>query len=135
MLWFALPWPPEGVPTQPAQDEVGGASPGDPLGWWALRLTPRVARLEDALLLEVSGSLRLWGGVAALQQRIFEQNMALAPADIAQSTIGIIAVAHLRLRRQGCAVPTGGAAALPLPVLDAARPHVPLLARLGHTPA
>ena len=57
MLWFALPWPPEGVPTQPAQDEVGGASPGDPLGWWALRLTPRVARLEDALLLEVSGSL------------------------------------------------------------------------------
>ena len=106
MLWFALPWPPEGVPTQPAQDEVGGASPGDPLGWWALRLTPRVARLEDALLLEVSGSLRLWGGVAALQQRIFEQNMALAPADIAQSTIGIIAVAHLRLRRQGCAVPT-----------------------------
>ena len=131
MLWFALPWPPEGVPTQPAQDEVGGASPGDPLGWWALRLTPLVARLEDALLLEVSGSLRLWGGVAALQQRILEQNMALAPADIAQSAIGIIAIAHLRLRRQGCAVPTGGAAALPLPVLDAARPHVPLLARLG----
>ena len=94
-------------------------------------MTPHVARLGDALLLEVSGSLRLWGGAAALQRRIFEENPALASANIAQAAIGIIALAHLRLRRDGRGVPAGGVAALPLSVLDAARLHLPLLERLG----
>ena len=131
MLWFALPWPLEKASAQPAQDEPGDPPACDPLGWWALRLTPHVARLGDALLLEVSGSLRLWGGAAALQRRIFEENPALASANIAQAAIGIIALAHLRLRRDGRGVPAGGVAALPLSVLDAARLHLPLLERLG----
>lgn len=43
------------------------------LAWWALQFTPRVVRLEDALLLEMSGSERLWGGRAGLRQLLFEE--------------------------------------------------------------
>ena len=32
------------------------------LGWWALQFTPHVAWVDKGLLLEVSGTLRLWGG-------------------------------------------------------------------------
>ena len=43
------------------------------LGWWALQFTPRVALQDEAVLLEVSGSERLFGGRAALLRRMFEQ--------------------------------------------------------------
>ena len=33
-----------------------------PQACWALGYTPRVAQLEEGLLLEVSATLRLWGG-------------------------------------------------------------------------
>ena len=32
------------------------------LGWWALQFTPKVARVEDVLVLEVLASERLFGG-------------------------------------------------------------------------
>ena len=134
MLWFALPWPPEPAPPPDAADAhlaAPASEAPDALGWWALRFSPRVARVDEVLLMEVSSSLRLWGGVAALQNRIFEQNPAHVRVDMAQAAIGLIAIAQLRLRCAGCAVPTGGAAALPLHTLGAARAHLPLLTRLG----
>ena len=48
------------------------APPGDrdALGWLALSFTPRVARLEDAVVAEVSASLRLFRGARALRLRL-----------------------------------------------------------------
>ncbi|MBP6612438.1 MAG: hypothetical protein KA197_03375, partial [Aquabacterium sp.] len=37
-----------------------------PLGWWALQFTPRVAQLEEAVVLECHASERLFGGREAL---------------------------------------------------------------------
>ncbi|MCZ8091918.1 MAG: DNA polymerase Y family protein [Acidovorax sp.] len=55
-----------GATVQPAS--LQGAAPGllGTEAWWALRFTPRVARVDEALLLEVSTTERLWGGRAAL---------------------------------------------------------------------
>ncbi len=57
MHWIAWPWP---------SAEPAPGVPADAAGWWALRFTPRVARLDEALLLEVSSTERLWGGRARL---------------------------------------------------------------------
>ena len=48
MFWIAL--------SPPLDDDR------QPWLWWSLRFTPRVALVEEAILLEVSGSLRLFGG-------------------------------------------------------------------------
>ncbi len=87
MHWIAWPClpPPDGLPagtasTSGAKVHAGmagatvqpaslqGAAPGllGTEAWWALRFTPRVARVDEALLLEVSTTERLWGGRAAL---------------------------------------------------------------------
>jgi protein ImuB len=47
-----------------ADARAGGSELIDPvqaLGWWALGYTPKVARCNDVLLLEVAASARLWG--------------------------------------------------------------------------
>jgi len=49
-------------------------------GWRALQFTPRVAQVDEALLLEVSTSQRLWGG----QDR-------LIPPSVAQQFVNDIA--------------------------------------------
>ncbi|WP_062194647.1 Y-family DNA polymerase [Caldimonas taiwanensis] len=46
------------------------AATPEALGWWALQFTPRVCRHEEAVLMEVGGSLRLFGGPQALRARI-----------------------------------------------------------------
>ena len=84
MQWIALQWPPEAPPALCPAAEAAPAAPGqgqpgtpaEALGWWALQFTPRVARVDEALLLEVSGTLRLWGGLPALMHRIEAQNPA-----------------------------------------------------------
>ena len=72
MHWIAL------------QPDVGGPAddalvdPHTALAWWALQFTPLVARVEDVLVLEVSGSERLFGGREALVERIFAPNRPVA---------------------------------------------------------
>jgi len=141
MPWIALQWPPEAPPALCPAAEAAPAAPGqgqpgtpaEALGWWALQFTPRVARVDEALLLEVSGTLRLWGGLPALMHRIEAQNPAPPLIWQAPAAIGLIALAMLRLRATGQALPPPAALpeALPLDVLSAARPHLPLLVRLG----
>lgn len=82
MHWIALQPGPEA--------RAGAATPMPPasslpdvwsaLAWWALQFTPRVVRLDDALLLEVSGSERLWGGMAGLRRLLFEEKAACGGA-------------------------------------------------------
>ena len=124
MHWIALQW-------RPDADAATEQPTPEALGWWALQFTPRVAWVDEALLLEVSASLRLWGGHKALLRRIHESNPSPAPVVKAQAAIGIIALAMLRQRVQDQPVPAQRPAALPLATLSAARPHLALLSRLG----
>ena len=137
MHWIALQWPPDAGGAAGMALPASDGSPDavvpmrEALGWWALQFTPHVAWVDEALLLEVSGSLRLWDGRAALQRRIIESNPAPAHVHQAQEAIGMIAIAMLRLRVQGQPLPADRPAALPLATLTAARPHLALLSRLG----
>lgn len=100
-------------------------------GWWALRFTPRVAAVEEALLLEVSASERLFGGRARLMRLLLKGNRALAPADAASGATSLIALALLRMKRNAWTVPPGVPQGLPLQVLTAAREHIAPLERIG----
>lgn len=132
MRWIALQWPPEAAATA-APEQAPGRAAGDALAWWALQFTPRVARVDEVLLLEVSGSLRLWGGLRALAQRIDAENPAPLLIWQACSAIGLVALAQLHLRAEGRVLPPLATLpeALPLEALGAARAHLPLLSRLG----
>lgn len=95
--------------------------------WWALQFTPLVAQVESALLLEVSGSVRLFGGEDALLESLFKPNWPLAPVQYAHGATSLVAFGRLQCA-SACTLP---ADALPLHTLVAARAHLPTLARLG----
>lgn len=106
MRWLALlrphtkPWP-------------------EALVWWALQFTPRVARLEQGLLLELSASLRLFGGQQALQQRLLADLAGLLDAQ-AILAWAPTATAALALARAGTPGEVLDGCRAPLPqVLDA----------------
>ncbi len=137
MDWIAL---------QPAHEEDLPA-----WGWQSLRFTPRVARVDEAWLLEVSGSLRLFGGRGALRRALLSGRAgdglgAPACADALEAptwadglgaptwaggSTSLLALARLRLRLAGLAPPARVPEDLPLALLTAARPHLPLLERSG----
>ena len=74
MHWIAVQRAPEagGGSGVVAGDAPALVDVDQALDWWALQFTPLVARVEGSLVLEVSGSERLFGGRAALLQRLFE---------------------------------------------------------------
>ncbi|RYY81880.1 MAG: DNA polymerase Y family protein, partial [Comamonadaceae bacterium] len=114
MHWIALQWQPE--PGQPLP-------PLEALGWWALGYTPRVAWLDEALLLEVSACERLWGGRLPLM-RLLSASTPLKRLQQAQGATGLVALARLRLYAAGVKPPADVPAALPLRTLTAARDHL-----------
>ncbi|OIN91556.1 MAG: hypothetical protein AUJ20_10515 [Comamonadaceae bacterium CG1_02_60_18] len=130
MQWIALLL--EAAPTDAAAPL---SDPVRALGWWALRFTPRVARVGHVVLLEVSGSLRLWGGLPALLSQVLKPNLALALDGYAQAATSLEAIAQLAVAP--CSPLQARAAwpvdALPLNTLAAAAPHLPTLVRLGCT--
>lgn len=100
-------------------------------GWRALQFTPRVAQVDEALVLEVSGSHRLWGGADRLLRRFLRERQAAAPLHHAQGATFLIALALLRLRCQAQPAPTRLPDDLPLATLTAARPWLDTLERTG----
>ena len=98
------------------------------LAWWALRFTPLVARVEQSLVLEVSGSERLFGGRVTLLQHLFESESlpAQVPLQHAQGETALLALARLWAHLPDAPIHT-----LPLHTLAAARAHMPTLERLG----
>jgi protein ImuB len=122
MHWIAL---------QPSSD-AALADATTAWAWRALQFTPLVARLESALVMEVSASERLFGGDTSLLARLFEPNGPLALIKYAQGATSLIAFGRLQ-----CADPQARsdnpmpADALPLHTLAAARAHLPTLVRLG----
>jgi protein ImuB len=111
MLWAALRLP------RPELAAVVAA--------WALRYTPRVARVDEALLLELGASQRLFGGAAALRARLARE---AAEQGLQAPGWGRSALAALGRARAGraCALD-----ALPLHALSAARPHLDTFEQLG----
>ena len=146
MQWIALRWQPEAVEAAAAAVEAveapppsaPGAAPAvlsdEALGWWALQFTPRVAWLDEALVVEVSACERLWGGHRQLLRQMDALN-PVAPRRL-QKVLGAtapIALARLRLFAAGRRPPADVPAALPLHTLTAARDKLDLLARMGCT--
>ncbi|MBB5203774.1 protein ImuB [Inhella inkyongensis] len=117
----------------------GGACP-EALLWWALQYTPRVARMEEALVLELSASLRLFGGKASLQQRLLSELQGLigeAQASLAWASHSRAALLLARAAAPGELVESVPGTtvpqleALPLRVLTSAQPQLGLLTGLG----
>ena len=100
-------------------------------GWRALQFTPRVAQVDEALLVEASASLRLWGGRKRLLARLLQETQPLAPVQWAQARTALSALGLLRLQLRGESRPAHLPQDLPLHVLTAAREHVPTLERIG----
>lgn len=123
MRWLALCC----TPDAPAGDV-------DALAWLALSFTPRVARLEEAVVAEVSASLRLFRGARALRERLQAQasqtGLALGAVAWAPTALAALALArcpdHPHQGRLGERLD-----ALPLSALSAAQAHYAMLARLG----
>jgi protein ImuB len=100
-------------------------------GWRALQFTPRVAQVDEALLLEVSSSEKLWGGRKPLLRRLLKQCEPLATPQWAHGATSLTALALLRLKLRGEAGPPRLPQDLSLELLTAAREHVPTLERTG----
>ena len=74
--------------------------------WWALRFTPRVAWVEEeALLLEVSGSLRLFGGRKDLPKLLLSAQDELGAVQWAAGATSPVALALLRTKCRSIPVP------------------------------
>ncbi|MGR4871390.1 DNA polymerase Y family protein [Variovorax sp. LARHSF232] len=148
MHWIALRWLPDPharhcVSSLPPEGAAGGlgaarrppdlALPSmEALGWWALQFTPRVAWLDEALLLEVSACERLWGGRLALMRELARLNpVAGTRIQQAHGATSLVALARLRLFARGQRPTPDWPAGLPLDTLSAAREHLELLARMG----
>lgn len=129
MHWIALQPRPETVPAAGQGDAPVLTEPLRALGWWALQYTPRVTLLGDVVLLEVSGSVRLWGGLVALLHQIYTSKKPVDQVKYAQGDTSLIAFARLLMSTQSPLSPD----ALPLHTLPAAQPHLATLARLGCT--
>ena len=67
MLWAALLLPPGPDGAPPSDEALRGVAT------WALQFTPRVATSEEAVLLELEASARLFGGKRALRDRILQE--------------------------------------------------------------
>lgn len=107
------------------------------LAVWALQFSPRVTTCEEAVLLEVMASARLFGGLVALRQRVESEAAALGVDSVAWAPSGAAALALARAgeeagARDGFARPIAALLdRLPLSTLSAVARHEPTLARLG----
>ncbi|MGV3493558.1 MAG: Y-family DNA polymerase [Ramlibacter sp.] len=118
MYWIAL------LPS-PDEDRVAW-------GWRALQFTPRVAFVEEAVLLEAAASEKLFGGKRALLQALLKTGEGgLQCRAWAAATTSVAALALLRLKLRGQERPATLPDDLPLDAVSAARPHLHTLERIG----
>lgn len=126
MLWAALLLPgPDGTP--PPTEALRG------LATWALQFTPRVAVLDEAVVLEVLASVRLFGGRRALRERVRGEatDLGVTALSWAPTSQGALALARNGVEN-GFAKPLGALLdRLPLESLSAVVKHRATLARLG----
>lgn len=108
------------------------------LGWWALQFTPRVALMEEAVVLEVQASERLFGGLDGLLTRIQQGGAERGLRALALANTAGAALALARSTEPGGATPViaeapieGQLAPLPLTAISAVGAHAETLQRLG----
>ena len=135
MRWIALQ---ALTPTESAAALMSEAAAQHAMACIALGFTPRVVLLDEAVLMEVSGSLRLFGGLVRLHQLLaqrlqyfFESNQALRQVIRAHGATSLIALARLRLLQQHSDASKTRVAELPMHTLTAVRPHLGVLERTG----
>ncbi len=126
------------IRTEAGGPEMDDAAAQRAAGSIALGFTPRVALGDEAVLMDVTGSLRLFGGLARLmrllEQKItafFDSNQLLAQVIRAQGATSLIALGRLRFMASGIPKPLRRASDLPMHTLSAARPHLSVLERIG----
>lgn len=126
MLWAALLLRSESHP--PPLD-----APLHGLSTWALQFSPRVAIVEDAVVLEVDGSVRLFGGRRALRDRIVVDALELDVGQVAWAPTSLAAIAFARAGKENGVrgALTSLLDPLPMHVLAAVRPHLTTLTQLG----
>ncbi len=136
---------PSWIALLPAASPEQGGLDALHLGWWALQFTPRVALLEEAVVLEVQASERLFGGAARLLQRVCHEAHGLGAQAAAQAGTAHAALALARVNpiNQLAATPDAPQptslceqlatllAPLPLHSLSAVSQHASTLHRLG----
>jgi protein ImuB len=128
MLWSALlPSPTAGTAAPPTEATQRA------LATWALQFTPRVALADEAVLMEVEASVRLFGGRRALRDRVWAEGRELGVAQLAWAPNGLAALA---LARAG--IENGFRQALdalldslPMATLSAVHPHRRTLEHIG----
>jgi len=100
-------------------------------GWRALQFTPRVAFVDEAILLEAGASERLFGGRKRLLRALLKEEADLECACWASGPTALVALALLRLKRRGESPPQALPDELPLEAFSAVRPHLHTLERIG----
>jgi protein ImuB len=127
MLWAALllPFGPDATP--PSDDAVQGVAT------WALQFTPRVAVADEAVVIELEASVRLFGGKRRLRDRVQQESKELGVAQLAWAPTSLAALACGRAGLEnGFRRPlTELLDSLPLQTLSAVRPHLTTLSQLG----
>lgn len=133
-MWWAALILPEASGGSGSAPEAPGRRLAE-LGTWALQFTPRVALVEGATLMELEASQRLFGGQAALRERVREAAAAeFGIHRIGWAPTGLAALAFARAGVEGVdpGVPLARALdRLPMDTLGAVAPHRGTLARLG----
>lgn len=134
MRWIAL----QAIPTDAGPCAMDAPAAQQALASIALGFTPRVALVDEAVLLEVAGSLRLFGGLSRLAQQLeqrasqfFASNKAQVHIVRSQGATSLIALGRLRQRRHPPGSVCKRVADLPMHTLTAARPHLGVLERIG----
>ncbi|WP_431096528.1 Y-family DNA polymerase [Polaromonas aquatica] len=136
--WIALRISITTEAAQPAPSLLDDAALQQVVASLALGFTPRVALVDEAVLMDVTGSLRLFGGLGRLMQLLeqeielfFASNQVAPLVERAQGATSLIALGRLRMQ-QGQAGPVKKRVAdLPMHTLTAARAHLGVLERIG----
>lgn len=131
MLWSALllSSPDATAPPAPFATELAQQA----LAVWALQFSPRVALAEQAVVMEVAASLRLFGGWRALRERVLAQASELGVAQVAWAPNSLAALALARAGMENGLRPPLAAVldTLPMDTLSAVRAHRLTLAHIG----
>ena len=127
MLWAAMLLPPRPDEALPSAEALRSVA------IWALQFTPRVAVSEDAVLMEVEASARLFEGKRALRDRVVQESRDLGVVSVAWAVNSLAAQAFARAGLEnGFKRPLEELLdRLPLKVLSDVHAHEATLARLG----
>jgi protein ImuB len=126
MLWAALLLPLSGN-SPPSDDQLRG------LANWALQFTPRVAIADEAVVMEVDASTRLFNGRRALRDRVVQESAELGVTSVAWATTSLAAIAFARAGKENGirGVLADLLDPLPMDTLTAVGPHRVTLMQLG----